>query len=124
MRAEPIATFAVVPDGGPDDATAIAERVAAHLPPEIRWRRSTPLGAGVRIEFRTGRLTVPAFVGPAAADSPDAGRWFVSIGSSAMPLARVLGGRDGDVRNRVAAALRSALRASPGIVDVRLRDDD
>jgi hypothetical protein len=123
MSAEPIATFAVVPDGGPDGATAIAELIAAGVPPEIRWRRSTPIGTGVRLEFIVGRRTVPAFIGPAASDTPDAGRWFVSVGSSAMPFAKMLGGKDRDLRARVAAALRSALLASPGLVDVQLHDD-
>ena len=124
MLAEPIATFAVVLDDGPDGATAIAELIAAHVPAEIRWRRSTPIGKGVRLELRVGRRMVPAFIGPAASDSPDAGRWFVSVGSSVMPLAKMFGGKDRDLRARVAVALRSALLASPGLVDIQLHDDD
>jgi hypothetical protein len=123
MPAEPIATFAVVPDGGLDDASAIAGLIAAHVPAEIRWRRSTPIGTGVRLEFLVGRRMVPAFIGPAARDSPDAGRWFVSVGNSTMPLAKLVGGKDRDLGARVAAALRSALLASPGLADVHLHDD-
>jgi hypothetical protein len=122
--APPIATFAAVPDGGPDGATAIAELIAAHVPAGIRWRRSTPIGTGVRLEFLVGRRMVPAFIGPAASDSPDAGRWFVSVGSSSMPFAKLVGGKDRDLRVHVADALRSALLASPGLVAIQRHDDD
>ena len=126
MSAEPMATFVVDSDDGPLDATAVAELLAAHVGTDIRRRRATPIGAGVRLEFRVGRRTVPVFVGPAPSDSPDApgsGRWFVSVGGGMTPLAKMLGGKDRESRDHVADALRSALLAAPGIVDIRLRDE-
>lgn len=124
MSAEAIATFTV--DGGDhtDGAPAVADLIAAHMPPAIEWRRATPIGTGVRVELRVGRRTVPAFIGPTASDSPDVGRWFVSVGSGTMPLARMLGGKDRDLRAGVAAALRDALLASPRLVDVEFTGHD
>jgi len=124
MSGEATATFAVVGDGQTRGATAIAELIAAHVPAEIEWRRSTPIGTGVRVELRVGRRMVPAFIGPAASDSAESERWFVSVGSSMMPFAKMLGGKDDDLRARATVALRSALLAAPGLVDIELSDDD
>lgn len=128
MSAETTATFAVtgaVAGDGSGGAAAVAGLIAARLhDADIVCGDATPIGSGARLVVRLGKRKVPVFVGPAPADSAEAGRWFLSIGSALMPLAKVVGGKDGDARSRLTGALEAALATEPDISAVRWHDDD
>ncbi len=103
---------------------AVAELVAEHLVATgVECREPEPFAAGARLAGRVGRREVPMLVGPApewlAGPEP---RWFLSMGSSVMPLARLIGVKE--VRDSMTDAVAAALAAAPGVADVVWHDAD
>ncbi len=105
-------------------AVTVAHLVAEQLTAAgVACSEPEPFAAGARFAGRVGRREVPLLVGPApehlVGSQP---RWFLSIGSSVMPLARLIGAKD--VRTTMTDAITAALDAAPGVRDVRWHDEE
>ena len=125
MSSEIIATFEFDRVTDRDGAAAVADLIARYLDDVgIECGDRRPIGSGLRLVASVGRRRVPVFVGPWPSDPPEPQRWFVSIGASLTPLARLIGGKDDDARARVTGVISAALPAEPGIGALRWNVDD
>ena len=86
----------------------------------IPCNRPTPIDSAVRFVARVDRARVPVLVGEATGSD----RYIVSIGSSLMPVARLIGTKDADHRDGVIQTLRSILEATPEVTVIEFHDGD
>ncbi len=99
-------------------AGLLVERLAAQ---GVECTEPVPFESGARFRGRVGRRDLPMLVGPAPAPTEAGrGRWFLSIGSSLMPLARLIGAKDD--RDHARELVTAALDAAPELDDVRWHD--
>ena len=123
-EAKTVATFTATVTGD-EPAVAVADLVAASLADsEIDCGGVAAIGSGARLETRVGKRAVPVFFGPVSRESSVDDRWFLTMGESRMPLAKLLGLRGADARGVVAEALMAVLERTPGIADVEWHDEE